>query len=232
MPCIACSARRLITGGWTRSRSTGSTSASTSPTASASCTGREPTRAGARAAWADGGWRHGAGRDLRRRPRRSKRSGDPRLRARGGLRARRLRLLGVLGRRPGAACPDRRLLARRVARRRGGRRPPAAHGPAGRLRPLPDGLLHSLFTKRSQARNEQACTCRESCWSAPGAIRPRLCSRRTPRVQVSRRRPRWNPPGPASVRGPVAPGQAPDSSKPGPITSRRRTMSAGTATTL
>ena len=39
-------------------------------------------------------------------------------------------------------------------------------------RPLRDGLLHSLFTRRLQARNETAGLCRESCWSAPGAIRP------------------------------------------------------------
>lgn len=35
VPCIACSARPLSTGGWTRSRSTGSRSALTSSTASA-----------------------------------------------------------------------------------------------------------------------------------------------------------------------------------------------------
>ena len=59
------------------------------------------------------------------------------VRARGGVRARRLRLLGVRERRPGAACPDCRVLARRVARRRGGRRPPTDHGPAGRLATSP-----------------------------------------------------------------------------------------------
>jgi hypothetical protein len=80
-----------------------------------------------------GGWRHGAGRDLRRRPGRSKGPGDPRLRARGGLRARRVRLMGVRGRRPAADRPDSRLLARRVARQCGGRRRPAHHRSAGRV---------------------------------------------------------------------------------------------------
>jgi hypothetical protein len=51
----------------------------------------------------------------------------------GQLRARRVRLLGIRGRRPAADCPDCRLLPRRVARRCGGRRPPADHGSAGRL---------------------------------------------------------------------------------------------------
>ncbi|MGZ4183585.1 MAG: class I SAM-dependent methyltransferase, partial [Solirubrobacteraceae bacterium] len=39
-------------------------------------------------------------------------------------------------------------------------------------RPLPDGVLHNLLTRRLQARNEKARQCRERCWSAPGAIRP------------------------------------------------------------
>ena len=81
-------------------------------------------------------WRQGAGRDLRRRPGRSKRPRDPRLRARGGLRARRLRLLRVRGRRPRAACPDCWLLARRVADQRRGRRSPPHHRPAGRIEAL------------------------------------------------------------------------------------------------
>jgi tRNA (mo5U34)-methyltransferase len=40
---------------------------------------------------------------------------------------------GFRAHRPRAACPDRRLLARRVAGRRGGRRSPAHHRPADRL---------------------------------------------------------------------------------------------------
>ena len=83
-----------------------------------------------------------------------------------------------------------------------------------------------------EPRDEQARTCRQSRGSAPGATRPPLRSRRTPRAHVSGRRPRWNPPGPTSVRGPAAPGQASVSSKPGPITLRCRTMSDGRATTL
>ncbi len=78
-------------------------------------------------------WRHGSGRDLRRRPGRSRRPGDPGHGTRGGLRARRLHLLGVRGRRNGAACQDRRLLARRVADQCGGRRPPSHHRQTDRI---------------------------------------------------------------------------------------------------
>ena len=175
VPCMACSARPLSTGGWTRSRSTGSRSASISSTASASCTGSKPTRAAARAAWANGGRRHGAGRDLRRRPGRSKRRRDPRVGARGGLRARRLRLLGVRERRPGAACPDCRLLARRVARQRGGRRPPPHHRPTDRIGSGYRGRRSAQpVHKTDKARNEQARQRRERCWSLPALYAHRL----------------------------------------------------------
>jgi hypothetical protein len=103
---IACSARPLSTGGWTRSRSTGRGALQSRLLLRDPAQGREPTPAAARAAWANGGSRHGADRDLRRRPGRSRRPRDPHLGTRGGLRARRVRLLGVRGRRPGAARQD------------------------------------------------------------------------------------------------------------------------------
>ena len=74
-----------------------------------------------------------AGRDLRRPPGRSRRPAI-RVSEPGEVYARDEFVywgFGHAGLR--AACPDRRLLARRVARRRGGRRPPAHHGPADRL---------------------------------------------------------------------------------------------------
>jgi SAM-dependent methyltransferase len=136
----------------------------------------------------------------------SKRPGDPRLGARGGLRARRFRLLGVRDRWPGAACPDCRLLARRVAHQRPGRRPPADHWPTDRIGSgSRDGVLYDLVTRRLQPFNEQARACRGSCGSAPGAVRPPLLLPQKPAWASFSRRRRWNPRGAARVRRPVAP---------------------------
>jgi tRNA (mo5U34)-methyltransferase len=84
-------------------------------------------------------WRDGAARDLRRRPRRSKRPRDPRLRARGGLRARRVRLLGF------ASAGLRRLAQiagfSRVESLVEVEVAPADHRSVGRLK-LPDGVFN------------------------------------------------------------------------------------------
>ena len=76
-----------------------------------------------------------------------------------------------------AACPDCRLLARRVVRRRGGRRSPAHHGPADRL-------------ERSRATVSTASSqdgCRLVTASARRVARVVECSRRsTPTASAAR----------------------------------------------
>jgi SAM-dependent methyltransferase len=133
-PFIDCSARASSIDGWTRSRSTSWRSASTSSTASASLH-RVENPLGLlrvlRGRTVSGGTvlleTYGVGPKDRTGP--AIRVSEPGE----GLPARRVRLLGIRGRRPAAACPDCRLLPRRVARRCGGRRPPADHRSAGRL---------------------------------------------------------------------------------------------------